>query len=473
MSSFENLTIKETHKHFSSGDFSPEDLVNYYLGVIDKKDKDIQAYLEVFGDAQAEAKKLNTKDIKEKPLLGIPFAVKDNILIEGKKVSAASKILEGYTAPYDATAIRKLKEAGAIFIGRTNCDEFAMGASTENSSFQKTKNPHDITRVPGGSSGGSAAAIAMDGALASLGSDTGGSIRQPAALCGVVGLKPTYGSVSRNGLIALGSSLDVIGPITRTVSDAESIFDVISGKDPLDSTSIEKREEVDAKKPKTIGVPRALVEHEKVSNEVKENFEMSLKKLKELGYDVVDTELPYVEYAVPVYYVLLPAEASANLARFDGVRFGFHKEGESGIDDFFKTRGEGFGKEVRRRIILGTYVLSAGYYDAYYHKALLVRSQIKKSFKKVFDGGIDVIATPTSTSHAFLLGEKVNDPVSMYLEDLFTVSANIVGSPAISVPSGFVSVGDKQLPLGIQFIAPHFHENSLFTIGKTFLGEDV
>lgn len=478
-----NLNIKITHKHLVDGDFSSEELTKECLKVIKEKNNEINAYLEVFEKTALEQARMADERIKEgnyTELTGIPLAIKDNILIKGQKVSAGSKILENYTATYDATVIEKLKNAGAVFLGRTNMDEFAMGSSTENSAFGVTRNPLDLERVPGGSSGGSTSAVAMRSCLGALGSDTGGSVRQPASFCGLVGLKPTYGSVSRNGLIALGSSFDVIGPIGKTVGDVEIILNVIKGRDEMDSTSIQEDHKITKtqnQNKKVIGVPSFVNEIEGMDNFAKNNFNESIKKLEKLGYQIKEILLPNVKYAISAYYVTLPAEASTNLARFDGVRYGLHKNGKDGIDDYFKTRGAGFGKEVRRRIILGTYVLSAGYYDAYYNKAQNVRELIKKDFERAFNpsaDGVDAIITPTTTGSAFIIGEKVNDPVKMYLEDIFTVSANLVGVPAISIPSNKMKDGsfNGKLPLGLQIIAPQMREDILFEIGKNFLGEE-
>lgn len=422
------------------------------------KDKDIHAFLELFED---------TEPYGEGPLSGKTIAIKDNILFEGHKASAASKILENFTAPYDATVIKKLKEAGAVIIGRTNMDEFAMGGSTENSAFGVTKNPHDLERVTGGTSGGSAAAVAADMVWAAIGSDTGGSIRQPAAFCGVVGLKPTYGRVSRSGLIAMTSSFDQIGPITKTVSDAELIYNVIKGQDPLDSTTISDDTYATSKKfSKIIGIPKQFVESEGVSDEVKKNFKEAVKKFENLGYKIKEVELPNLKYVLPVYYIIMPAEASTNLARFDGVRYGAHKDGKDSIDDYFATRGAGFGKEVRRRIILGTYVLSAGYYDEYYGKAVEARKLITNELRNLFKD-VDLMLTPTAPSPAWKIGEKSQNPLEMYLEDIFTVHANISGCPAISLPSGF----SGKLPLGIELTADLGREDNLFAAGKDFLNE--
>jgi aspartyl-tRNA(Asn)/glutamyl-tRNA(Gln) amidotransferase subunit A len=359
-----------------------------------------------------------------------------------------------------------------VFIGRANMDEFAMGGSTENSAFGVTKNPFNTTRVAGGSSGGSAAAVAMEGALAALGSDTGGSIRQPASFCGLVGLKPTYGAVSRYGVMAMGSSLDQIGPFGKTVGDAEIIFDVIKGQDKNDGTTISEKtyspERVGKKKP-VIGVPRHFL-GEGITKDVLSNFNESLELLKKKGYEVVDITLPNISYSLPIYYVIMPAEVSSNLARFDGVKYGLHKDGKDGIDDYFETRGAGFGKEARRRILLGTYVLSSGYYDAYYNRANALRRLLTEDFLEAFKK-VDIIMTPTTPAPAFKIGEKTSDPVAMYLEDIFTVTANLTGMPALSVPSGYAEVEGKKLPLGLQMTARHGDEKTLFEVGKDFLGE--
>ncbi len=471
MIDIEKLTIKSAHEHLHNGDFSAIELAESYLAEIEKKNPKFNAYLEVFDDVIEQAKVADKilKDGGEPRLMtGIPVAIKDNILIKGKIASSASKILENHRAVYDATVISKLKEHGAVFLGRTNMDEFAMGGSTENSAFGVTKNPHDESRVPGGSSGGSAAAVAMGGALAALGSDTGGSIRQPASFCGVVGLKPTYGAVSRHGLIAMASSFDQIGPFGKTVEDAEILYNAIKGTDKMDSTSAPEsyhgaggREKKDKL---TIGVPRDFL-GDGVDKEVLANFNASLDALRDKGYEVRDIALPNVKYSLAAYYIIMPAEASSNLARFDGVRFGLHLSGDDVIADYAKTRGGGFGKEVRRRVLLGTHVLSSGYYDSYYNKANAVRRIITSDFEKAFNE-VDIIATPTSPTPAFKIGEKKEDPLAMYLADIFTVPANIAGLPAISVPSGFSENGDSKLPLGLQFTAPHFGESLLFKIGK-------
>lgn len=466
---FSNLTIKKAQDMMKNREISARDLASYYLENIKNKNKDINAYLEVFEDAIDQAEKQDKKiaDKTAGPLAGIPFSIKDNTLIKGRRVSAGSKILENYHATYDAMVIKKLREAGAVFLGRTNMDEFAMGSSNENSAFGPTKNPHDLKRVPGGSSGGSAASVAMGGTLASLGSDTGGSIRQPAGLCGVVGLKPTYGAVSRSGLIAMASSLDQIGPLTKSVEDAEIVFNVIKGKDNMDSTSSELPI-TNYQLPSTLRIGVLRYDRSGADDEVNKTIDNSIEIFKNLGHKVKEIELPNIEYSLPCYYIIMPAEASANLARFDGVRYGLSKKGEDLIADYMKTRGEGFGREVRRRIMLGTYVLSAGYYDQYYGKAQKVRRLIKRDFENAFtskDGGVDAILMPTTPSPAFKLGEKTDDPLAMYLSDIFTVSANLAGVPAISVPARKTKKG---LPIGIQLVAPWFKEETLFNLGKQY-----
>jgi aspartyl-tRNA(Asn)/glutamyl-tRNA(Gln) amidotransferase subunit A len=470
-----SLTITAAHEAMKKGEFSAVDLAQAYLDEIKKKNGDLNAYLEVYSDVIEQAKEADKrfKAGTATTLTGIPFAIKDNILIKGRIASSASKILENYHATYDATVIEKLKKEGVVFVGRTNMDEFAMGGSTENSAYGPTKNPHDSSRVAGGSSGGSAAALAMNGALAALGSDTGGSIRQPASFCGLVGLKPTYGRVSRSGVMSMGSSLDQIGPFGRTVTDAEIIYDAIKGKDVLDGTTISETtyspKKVGAKKP-VIGIPKHFLSGDGIAKDVLNNFNDSLEKFKKLGYEIKEIKLPNIAYSLAVYYVIMPAEVSSNLSRFDGVKYGLHKSGKDGIDDYFETRGGGFGKEARRRILLGTYVLSSGYYDAYYNRANAVRRIITQDFLKAFEE-VDVILTPTTPSPAFKIGEKNADPVSMYLEDIFTVTANLTGMPAMSIPSGFSEVEGKKLPLGIQMTARHGDEKTLFEVGKEFLNE--
>ena len=465
---FKDLTLTQAAKLIDEKKLSSKELVAGVFDVIKESDEDIHAYIETFEQEtliKAEAVDDARARGEEKHLLaGVPIAVKDNILIRGRHVSASSKILEDYVATYDATVIKKLKNTEAIFIGRTNMDEFAMGSSTESSAFGITRNPHDLKCVPGGSSGGSAAAVAAGEALAALGSDTGGSIRQPAAFCGVVGLKPTYGAVSRNGLIAMASSLDQIGPITKTVEDAELLFNVMKGKDPFDSTTVEPRNmehRAHIKKEITIGIPKEYF-IEGLDPEIKKAVEKTVNMLRDAGYVIRDVSLPHTDYALPCYYIIMPAEVSANLSRFDGMRFGLSKDGDSLFDVYAQTRRHGLGAEVRRRVMLGAYVLSAGYYDAYYAKAQKVRSLIKKDFEKAFEE-VDVIISPTTPSPAFKIGEKTSDPLQMYLADIYTISANLAGIPAMSVPCGKT---EKGLPIGIQLMGKWFDEPTLFEVGK-------
>jgi aspartyl-tRNA(Asn)/glutamyl-tRNA(Gln) amidotransferase subunit A len=467
-----NLTIAKAHEALTNGEYTAVDLAKAYLEEIKKNDKDIHAYLEVFDDCLEQAKEADKmiKAGKATMLTGIPIAVKDNILIKDKIASAASKILENYKATYDATVIEKLKKQGIVFLGRTNMDEFAMGGSTENSAYGPTKNPLDMTRVPGGSSGGSAAAVAGNLALAALGSDTGGSIRQPASFCGLVGLKPTYGAVSRFGLMAMGSSLDQIGTFGKTAEDAKILFEAIRGEDAMDSTAEKGTSEKLKEKKIKIGVPREFLKIGGIDKDILKNFDVSLEQLKKLGYDVVDVDLPNLKYSLGVYYVIVPAEVSSNMARYDGMRYGERVSGKTGIEDYFLSRQKGLGREVKRRIMLGTYVLSSGYYDAYYNKANVVRDIIKNDFTKAFEK-VDCIAFPTTPSVAFRLGEKVNDPLAMYLEDIFTVPVNLVGVPAVSIPSGEKDIEGKKMPIGLQLIGDYFGEGVLFSIAKNFLGE--
>lgn len=473
------LTIANAANQLRKGTFSAVDLTKAYLEEISKRNPEVNAYLEVFSDALDQAKIADEriKSGNAVELTGIPCAIKDNILYKGKIASASSKILEKYHAPYDSTVISKLKNAGVIFLGRANMDEFAMGGSTENSAYGVTKNPYDTKRVAGGSSGGSAAAVAMNGALFSLGSDTGGSIRQPASFCGVVGLKPTYGAVSRYGLMAMGSSLDQIGPIAKTVSDAELIFNAIKGKDPMDGTTISddtyKSKRINPKGNLVIGVPRDILRSaEGLDPAVRESFEKALKTFAEKGYEIKDIELPNSKAALMVYYIVMPAEVSANMSRYDGMRFGLHVDGKDGIQDYFESRRAGFGREVIRRILLGTYVLSSGYYDAYYNRANAVRRMIVEDYNKAFEN-VDIILSPTTPSPAFKIGEKTADPLSMYLEDIFTVTANLTGMPALSIPCGLAMKDGKQLPLGLQLTGRHGDEAVLFTAGKDFLSESA
>lgn len=466
-----SLTIAKAQEGLRSGSFSVKNLAEAFLLEAKKRNPEINAYLEFFDDTISEdiarADQL-LREGKATPLTGVPMAVKDNMLVKGKISTSGSKVLAGHRATYDATVIRKLKEAGAIILGRANMDEFAMGSSNETSAYGSVKNPIDPTRVPGGSSGGSAAAIAMGGALASLGSDTGGSIRQPAALCGLVGMKPTYGAVSRYGLMSLASSLDQIGPFAKTVEDAEAVFSVIRGYDPNDSTSLpDDRFPNERKEKLRIGVPREFVEMKGIDEDVRARFSAALDALRSAGHTVVDIELPLVRYALPTYYIIMPAEASSNLARYDGIRYGYSVDSDNLLGVYMRSRGEGFGREARRRILLGTYVLSAGYYDAYYNKAVALRRKISEDFDRVFRD-VDAVATPTSPSPAFRFGEKSGDPVAMYLEDIFTVTANIAGIPGISVPAGTVMRDGVELPVGLQLMSARMREDLLFLAARAY-----
>ncbi len=467
MIDLKNLTIEKAHESLLKGEFTCSDLANAYLKEIAAKNTDINAYLEIYDDviAQAEAADKRFKEGSATLLTGIPFAVKDNILIEGHIASASSKILGNYKASYDATVIKDLKKSGVVFLGRTNMDEFAMGSSTQTSAYGVTKNPLDTTRVPGGSSGGSAAALSGGMALAALGTETCGSVREPAAFCGLVGLKPTYGAVSRHGIIAMGNSLDQVSPFGKDVRDTEIIFDLLSRYDQEDSTSVkEELRKTDKKNnSKKIGVPWHLFK-EGVDKEVLKNFEDSLEKFKKAGYEIVDIELPFSKYSLAAYYIIMPAEVSTNLSRFDGIRYGYSAEGKDLMGVYKNSRGEGFGKEARRRILLGTYVLSHGYYDAYYNKAIKVREKIKSEVLEAFEK-VDYILTPTVPITAFKLGEKMNDPVAMYLCDIFSAPANLAGVPSMAIPSGEAS---DNLQFSIQFMAPHFREDALFEVGKVF-----
>lgn len=461
------LTLVEARRALDAREYSSLDLTNAYLSAIDARDPELHAYLEVWYDsARAEAKAADEMIARGEvyPMTGIPMAVKDNILIEGRIASSASKILEHYRAPYDATVIAKLKSQGAVFLGRTNMDEFALGGSTENSAYGPTKNPHDTTRVPGGTSGGSTAAVTAGLALVALGSDTGGSIRQPSAFCGTVGLKPTYGAVSRFGLMAAASSLDQIGSIARTVEDAQILFDAIRGHDHQDSTSLPEGilESVTLKK--RIGVPRSFLE-KGVDPDIMALFAETEKKLTSQGYEIVDVTLPHLPYSLAVYYIINPAEVSTNLARFDGIRYGARVDGENITEIYEQSRAQGFGAETRRRILVGSFVLSAGYADAYYRKARAVRELIRQDFVDAFET-VDAILLPATPTPAFKLGSHTTDPVAMYLEDIFTVPINLAGVPAMTIPVGTVERDGATLPVGFQLIGNHRHEKVLCEIGK-------
>ncbi|MFN3301922.1 MAG: Asp-tRNA(Asn)/Glu-tRNA(Gln) amidotransferase subunit GatA [Patescibacteria group bacterium] len=463
------LTIKEAEEGILKKKFSCQELVKDCLKEINKREKEINAFITINEKAIDEAKEIDKKIAKKEKgeLLGIPLAIKDNILVEGLKCTAGSKILENYFAPYNATVIEKLKKAGVIIIGKTNMDEFAMGSSGENSAFGPTKNPFDLVRVSGGSSSGSAAAVAANFCLGALGSDTGGSIRQPAAFCGLVGLKPTYGSVSRYGLIAMASSLDQIGPITKTVEDCEIVFNVIKGKDDLDSTSVEPKIKNYKLKIENlrIGLPKEYFTNG-LDKEIEERIKEIIKKLEKRGVIIKEISLPHSEYALSSYYIIMSSEVSANLARYDGIRYGELKNKKQKIknilDLYLENRTKGFGEEVKRRIMLGTFALSAGYYESYYLKAMKVRSLIKKDFSLAFEE-VDLIITPTTPTPAFKIGEK-QTPLEMYLSDIFTVSVNLAGLPAISIPIG--KTKKSALPIGLQIIGRSFQENLIFDLGK-------
>ena len=469
-----NLTIVKAHEALKRGDFSAEELFNHYHKKIIAQNGNLNAFLTIFDPpSDIENWKLKTEN-SEFPLAGIPIAIKDNMLIEGTRTTAGSKILDNYTASYDATVIKKLRTAGVTFLGKTNLDEFAMGTSTENSAYGPTKNPLDISRVPGGSSGGSAAAVAADLCVFALGSDTGGSVRQPAAMCGIVGLKPTYGRVSRHGLIAMASSFDQIGPLTKTVEDSAIVLNTLCGHDIFDSTTVKNKVPDftatlnDSIKGLTVGVPKEFFampagrQGTGLSPEVEEQVKTGITKLKELGCTIKEISLPNFEYALAAYYIAVPSEVSANLARFDGIRYGHStQDGENLIDTYFKSRTEGFGPEPIRRIMLGAYALSAGYYDAYYLKAQKVRALIKKDFTDAFKD-VDVIVGPTTPNTAFKIGEKVSDPLALYLEDIYTVPLNLAGLPGISIPCGLGS--KSKMPVGFQIIAKAFDEATLLRV---------
>jgi aspartyl-tRNA(Asn)/glutamyl-tRNA(Gln) amidotransferase subunit A len=461
------LTIAKAHEDLKTGKYTCVELAQAYLDIIKQKNTELNAYLEVFDDVlkQAEEADKRFKDGTATELTGIPVAIKDNILYEGHIASAGSKILGNYKASYDSAVVRDLKASGAVFLGRTNMDEFAMGSSTQTSAYGVTRNPLDVSRVPGGSSGGSAAALAADMTLVALGTETCGSVREPSAFCGLVGLKPTYGAVSRQGIIAMGNSLDQVSPFGKCVQDTEILFKLLSRYDKEDSTSVPDSLRVPSKKSnsKKIGVPWHLFS-EGVESGIAENFKQSLEKLKESGYEIVDIELPHAKYSLAVYYIIMPAEVSTNLSRFDGIRYGYSADGQNLSEVYKKSRGQGFGAEARRRILLGTYVLSHGYYDAYYNKAIKVRNKITEEVLGAFEK-VDYILTPTVPVTAFKIGEKMDDPVAMYLCDIFSAPANLSGVPSIALPSGKSESG---LPFSIQFMAPHFCEDTLFEVGKVF-----
>lgn len=465
----ENLNVQKINTHFLNGDFTVADLVSEYLKNIKEKNDDINAYLEIFDDITDSINRAQSMidDGTHTLFTGIPISIKDNMLLKGKIMSAGSKILENYKSTYDCFVVEKLKEAGAVIIGRTNMDEFAMGSSNETSAYGRTLNPLDYSRVPGGSSGGPCASVAMNGALLALGTDTGGSIRQPASFCGLVGLKPTYGSVSRNGIISLSNSFDQVGPIGKNVEDVQNLFELINKYDKSDSTSvpIELRvKDNNIGNRKKIGIPRDFLNGDGIDKEVLKNFEDACDKFKDQGYELIDISLPLMKYSLAVYYVIQPAEASSNLARYDGIKYGKREEMKSLIEVYKQTRGKFLGKEVRRRIMLGTYILSKGHTDQFYKKAYCLKQEIKKEIENAFLN-VDAIITPSCPFPPFRFGEKSSDPVSMYLSDLFLVPANIAEIPALSIPSGVNSEG---MPMGVQIMGPMWREDILFNLGKDF-----
>ncbi|HWR16412.1 MAG TPA: Asp-tRNA(Asn)/Glu-tRNA(Gln) amidotransferase subunit GatA [Terriglobales bacterium] len=469
------LTVEAVRTAVVERVLNPVALVEEHYKKIEAEDANIGAFLTLTKEralAKAhEVQKAADKGEALGPLAGVPIAVKDAMVMKGVRSTAGSKILDNFVSPYDCTAVKRLEDAGAIVLGKTNCDEFAMGSSNENSGYWPVKNPRDTSRVPGGSSGGSAAAVAADFAVAALGSDTGGSIRQPAAYCGVVGLLPTYGRVSRYGLIAFASSLDHIGPITKTVKDAAILLHHIAGRDEMDSTSaavpVPNYEEEIGKSVRglRVGIPKEYF-GEGLDPEVRAAVEAAIQRLaKDCECEIVEISLPHTEYAIPCYYIIAPAEASANLARFDGVRYGYRASNVKTLSEMYRrTRDEGFGAEVKRRIMLGTYALSAGYYDAYYRKAQQVRTLLTRDFEQAF-GKVDAIVCPTTPTTAFKLGEKTDDPVGMYLNDIYTVTADLVGVPGISVPCGNSKEG---LPIGLQILGKHFDESTVLRLAHAY-----
>jgi len=466
------LTIASTRTAIAECQFTATRLVEEFYKKIKAEDPGIHAYLTLCEDrALAQAQRID--DLAGRgnplpPLAGVPLGIKDVMVTRGVRTTAGSKILESFVPPYDCTAVARLEAAGAIVLGKMNCDEFAMGSSNENSAYGPVRNPRDLSRVPGGSSGGSAAAVAAGTAVATLGSDTGGSIRQPASFCGVVGLMPTYGRVSRYGLIAFASSLDHIGPITRTVEDAAILLKVIAGRDPMDSTSADvpvpdyQQELSRPIKGLKLGVPKEYFA-EGLEQEVRAAVEAAIERLRQAGAEIVPISLPHTAYAIPTYYVIATAEASSNLARYDGVRYGFRAAKPRTLAEMYRnTRDQGFGAEVKRRIMLGTYALSSGYYDAYYLKAQRVRTLIASDFEQAFQK-VDAIVTPTAPTAAFKLGEKADDPLAMYLADIYTVTADLAGVPGVSVPCGRTKTG---LPIGLQILGRHFDEGTLLRVAQ-------
>ena len=470
-----NRSAVELERLLTAGEISSVDLTQACLDQVEKVDGSVRSFLSVDSkDALAQARASDERRAQGEvrgPLDGIPVALKDIVAVRGQPLTCASRMLESFVSPYDATVVERLVAEGAVLFGRLNMDEFAMGSSTENSAFGRTCNPWDPARVPGGSSGGSAAAVAAAETILSLGSDTGGSIRQPAAFCGTVGLKPTYGRISRYGLVAFASSLDQIGPFTRCVEDAALFLDATCGHDPKDSTSLPEQDTgfrqgmmEHQDRSWRIGVPREFFA-EGLSAEVRSSVEAAIRFYEESGCTIKEVSLPHSSYAVPVYYILATAEASSNLARYDGIRYGHRSaEAEDGIDLYYKSRGEGFGEEVKRRIMLGTYVLSSGYYDAYYLRAQKVRTLIRRDFDEAFNE-VDCLMGPTTPTVAFRSGEKTDDPLAMYLSDVYTISANLAGLPAMSLPCGISSEG---CPIGFQIISPVLREAEMLAVAKRF-----
>ncbi|MBD1872683.1 Asp-tRNA(Asn)/Glu-tRNA(Gln) amidotransferase subunit GatA [Nodosilinea sp. FACHB-131] len=466
--------IRALHQQLVSKERSAVEITQSYLDQIAALEPTIRSYLTVTGDqALAQAAQVDDRIAAGEDiglLTGIPIALKDNLCTQGVRTTCGSKILENFVPPYESTVTGKLRDAGAIALGKTNLDEFAMGSSTENSAYQITGNPWDVTRVPGGSSGGSAAAVAAGECAVALGSDTGGSIRQPASFCGVVGLKPTYGLVSRFGLVAYASSLDQIGPLSRTVEDAALLLQGIAGHDPKDSTSLDVKVPDYTQSLKTdlkgrkVGIITETFAAEGIDPAVRTATEKAIQQLKELGAEIQEISCPRFPYGLPTYYIIAPSEASSNLARYDGVKYGVRNNNDSLMSMYTKTRAEGFGTEVKRRIMIGTYALSAGYYDAYYLKAQKVRTLIKQDFEAAF-GQVDVLVCPTAPTTAFKAGEKVDDPLSMYLSDLMTIPVNLAGLPGLSLPCGF---DDQGLPIGLQLIGNALREDLLFEVGYAY-----
>ncbi len=468
MSELHTLTIAEMRERLDRNDVTSVELTQACIDRIQAVEPQVQAFLHVTAERALDEARTADATERRSPLHGIPLGIKDVISTEGVQTTCASKILSGYVPPYDATAVARLKQAGAVSLGKLNCDEFAMGSSTENSAYAVTRNPWDTERVPGGSSGGSAAAVAAGEVPAALGTDTGGSVRQPAALCGVTGLKPTYGRVSRYGLVAFGSSLDQIGPLARTARDCAMLMQVLAGHDPRDGTTAPQPvpDYVAALtgdvRGLRVGVPREYFV-EGMQPGVEQTVRAAIETLREAGATIVDISLPHTRYALPVYYIIAPAEASANLARFDGVRYGPRHQATSYWETLEGTRGHGFGPEVRRRIMLGTYALSAGYYDAYYKRAQQVRTLIRRDFQQAF-ADVDVIAAPTAPTVAFKIGEKTNDPLAMYLEDVCTLPSSLAGVPALAVPCGL----SEGLPVGLQIIGNAFAEDTVLRVGDAY-----